>query len=545
MKKTIIALFVLFFAAGILFGGGGQEETAEPKAKEEEKGIFPVSKILIGTNREYVGETYANFNLGHLTWAVSQDPLFFTNLDGEYEPGLALSYTLDDDGLVWVFELRDDVTWHDGEAFTADDVVFSMNYQKTHSKNKSKYDNLVSIEAVDPSTVKTTIKEPDYYWLDTMANFYPIPEHVWSNVEDPYAFDDIQSASVGTGPFAFVEEDPDAGTLTWKGYEDYYEGPPAIGTLVLRHYGTPDALAIALQTGEIDTIWNYARGLDYQFVPMLVTNEDIDFMIQEPNGITNVLWMNTDNQGTDDVTVRKAISKAIDYQELSNLMCGGYGAVGNAGFVPSVGYKYYKETETLSRDMDAAKALLDNGGYKDIDGDGYREFSNGDEMVLRLVVRNDKSDYLRACERIIVYLKEAGIKVDLQPVDFKTWLKFADNRYASQPKEMELTLIGTTYSGMTPTYGAFYLGGGAGISNYDDGEFVEIYRKMYTTFDENKRRELIHDYQDNLAENVPALALYNMKVIQPYSNEYKGWAMEDPSWGIMCHDTYFNLRPVE
>jgi peptide/nickel transport system substrate-binding protein len=539
MNKTIIFFIGLLLVGGMLFAAGEQEAAAG------ESFSGPVSKIVIGTNREYIGQTYVGFNQGHLTWAVSQDPLFFTNLDGDYEPGLAESYEVSGDGLVWTFKLRDDVTWHDGRPFTAGDIVFSIQYQQTHSKNKSRYNSLVSAVAEDDTTLVTTIKAPDFYWFDTMANFYPLPEHIWSTVPDPYEFDDIEAASIGTGPYAFVAEDPDAGTLTWKGYEGYYKGAPAIEELVLRQYGTPDALAIALQTGEIDTMWNYARGMDYQFVPMLVANKNIDFMIQEPNGITNVLWMNTANPGTDDVAVRQAVAKAINYRELSNLMCGGYGAVGNLGFVPSVGYQYYKETPTLTRNLDEANRLLDDAGYMDVTGDGLREFPGGDEMVLRLVVRNDKSDYLRACERIVVYLAEAGLAVDLQPVDFKTWLSTADNRHAEQPKQFELTLIGTTYSGMTPNYGARYIGGALGIANYNDEEFQEIFAAMSTTFEPAERKKLIHAYQDNLAANVPALALYNMQVIQPYSNKYEGWAMSDPSWGIMCHDTYFNLRRVK
>ncbi len=116
-------------------------------------------------------------------------------------PWLAEDWDISDDGKVYTFHLRRDVKWHDGQDFTANDVVFSVNYQEEHPPlSTMDYSIFDRVEKVDDYTVKLYTTEPSAPFLYEMTSIYMLPEHIWGDIDDPQQFTDDASL-IGTGPF--------------------------------------------------------------------------------------------------------------------------------------------------------------------------------------------------------------------------------------------------------------------------------------------------------------------------------------------------------
>ena len=143
---------------------------------------------------------------------------------------LAESWESSDDGLEWTFHLREGVTWHDGEPFTADDVVFTTDYIKGKASispiGSSWYNTGVinSVEALDDYTVVITLNYPYAPFMQQVAAVIPImPKHIWEDVEDPSKYMEDEAA-IGTGPFILEDYDTDQQSYKYTANKDYFLG---------------------------------------------------------------------------------------------------------------------------------------------------------------------------------------------------------------------------------------------------------------------------------------------------------------------------------
>ena len=275
------------------------------------------------------------------------------DMDGKPSPDLAVSWEANADATVWTFALRDGVTFHDGSAFDAGDVVYSLERvldPAMDSPARSAVRMITAVEAVDDMTVRITLDTP----------FADMPLQLMDyrlRIIPEGSGDTIATTGIGTGPFRLETFDAE-GTTVVVANMDYWEGPPGVERMEI--IGIPDGQARlqALLGGQIDM----ERGITAQQAPMLQGSDR--FVIQEiPTGNWRGLVFRTDVEPFTDPRVRKAVRLVADRQELVDLVLGGQGVV--ACDTPVNPRDQYRAEMDCPQDIAQARALLAEAGFPD------------------------------------------------------------------------------------------------------------------------------------------------------------------------------------
>lgn len=297
---------------------------------------------------------------------------------GEPEGEIARSWEHNEDLTEWTVHLREDNLWHDGVPVTAHDIRFTLelwrhpdvDYWYGHA-----YDSSV---VVDDHTIRVHFNQPSRLLLDSWIVYYP--RHLLADL-DPAGFYDWEfwTRPVGNGPFRYVRHVPDLLT-EYEPNPDYHRGPPGIDRLVLR-YGSgtiPQLLA-----GDVDML------LDVSPIEAMHVKDDPRFRVyheQIPAG-RYLVW-NTAKPQFDDVRVRRALTMALDRRELHAVLGYGDALPITDGIYTPCQYMRRDLADPLPYDPEGARALLDEAGWIDRDGDGVRERGNT-ELRFELAVADE------------------------------------------------------------------------------------------------------------------------------------------------------------
>ena len=269
---------------------------------------------IAGDPGETVNVITTSDRYGLSTIKMIYSPLYMNNADG-INWFLATDYSVSDDNLTYTFNLRDDVTWSDGEPFTADDVVFTYEEMEKEENVGWAYSQLVynegtvKVTKVDDYTVSFTFPFQTPTAVEMLSQIFIMPEHIYKDVTD-YEHNDYNMNSVGTGPYKLV--DYQAGSyLRFEANESYFKGTPSIKNIVFRIIENSDTAILALQSGEIDA---------YSATPSEVEKLDMD-----QNNLTaytytegRVGYMMINCNRVPDQKVRQAIFYALDKKAMND-----------------------------------------------------------------------------------------------------------------------------------------------------------------------------------------------------------------------------------
>ncbi len=260
------------------------------------------------------------FHDGLIEWAELQT----------FEPGLAESWTVSDDELVWTFKIREGVTFHDSTPCTAEDVAWSLNLlmEGMIGPLELYVTSFEEVVALDPTTVQITLSEPTALMLSARLHYaWILPRSVWEGMtyDEIMEFED-PAAVIGTGPYKLVEYVEDEYMIV-EANEDYYRGKPVIDRIVIQQYATEDAMVQALLAGEVDLI----DEVPFTAVQPLQAAENVEVVIM-PSLSLDDLVINSNANGTqpeslNDPAVRLAMDYAIDKQEIIDVAYAGYAEV--------------------------------------------------------------------------------------------------------------------------------------------------------------------------------------------------------------------------
>ncbi|WP_048189272.1 ABC transporter substrate-binding protein [Methanocella conradii] len=529
MNKAISTMLLVILLISVAIAGcstGSQVTTPTEKA----------IKLTIGTTNAVNDINIVDDSFSKFKARTVCEGLIIQNPDGSFAPCLAESWE-NPDASTWIFHLRKNATWHDGVPVTAKDIKFNLEYYPAKiAEYKQHWGQIDSVETPDNHTVVIKLKTPNSNFLTNLMVMRAVPEHIFKDVSDPKTFNDM-NATIGSGPYKFVGFDKDAGILRFKAYDNYWGGKPSVDTIEIRIFKNQDTMIMALQKGEIDTTYMYSKGIDYYYVPKLLQDNDIGISIMNSTGVT-ALFFNTERPVLNNATFRRAISYAIDYNELNNLFTAGYGEPGTRGFLPTSSYNY-EDKGLLAQDVSQSKKLLDSIGMIDRDGDGFREAPDGKKFQPELLTRTDVADYPRISDVVKKYLNAVGIDVRIKLVDKATFQKIANTE-----KTHDMLISSTTPWGMMTWcgYGSCYFDSrNIGYTMTKDPVYTSIVDRIFNTTDVAAQKQLAYEMQDYYASEMPAIAFYTSNVIQPYNKKYEGWTY-DPMYGIMSYGTFFNLH---
>lgn len=506
-KKMAAALITL---ALVLSGCGGGDDggSAKPPATERPAQVdrLRLSGFDIGYPSPFAylkgpGLVQVNFVFDTLIWKDDT---------GKFVPLLASAWEHSANGTEWRFTLRDGATWHDGRPVTADDVVFTFQYMTTGpGKDALGFigkPEVTEVVAEAPNRVLIHLPGPSALFEPTVAGRVPIiPKHIWSGVTDPAKYLD-RTAVIGSGPYRLESYDRAAGSYLYTANDSYFLGKPYVRRL--EFVPAPNALQ-ALGAGGIDAATVGVENLE-EAIPdsVLKAYEGGKYgRVTAPGEANRALHFNIGaGFPYNDKRFRQAVAFGIDRQDLVKRILVGRGQPGSSGNLAPSNPFLAEGLPTYGRDLTRAKALLDEIGLKDANGDGTRDLPDGRPFTPELQTNSLFSP--QTPQLIKEYLREAGIDVQIKSLDQATSdANGIEGRYG-------MALF--TYGGMggDPDYLRTRLSSKSQakvyskIHGFTNARFEELAGKQRVTIDVPAREKLVDEMQQIVAEELPLLSLY-------------------------------------
>jgi peptide/nickel transport system substrate-binding protein len=509
----------------------------------QKNGIKPGGQLVYGSLQE---PNTLNPILSDLLATAEVSSLIFSGLivnndKGEWMPDLALEVPtlqnggVSQDGLTVKYKLRPDVTWHDGKAFTAEDVKFTwqtiMN-PKVSAVSRAGYDKIAAIETPDSLTVIVRFKE---YYAPYLTLFTSIlPKHILE-------FEDINKSSfnrapIGTGPFK-LKEWRLAEAVVLEANTAYYRGKPNLDTILYKVIPDNNIMLTQLKVGALDIVTN----IPFSQIDQVKGIGGIQ-VVNTPNMIWEHFDFNLDNILFQDIRVRQAISLGIDKQALivNVLKKSASPAVGDQS---PLSWAYNPAAKQAVRDVGAARDLLSQAGWKE--GTDGIFAKDGRKLAFSLSVPAGTKTRELVAQSIANQLKEVGIQVDVKMVDGKMFFsdilknrRFETAMYAwvagIDPNNFNLWNSKAIPSAKNQYEGQNYPG-------WRNAEIDSLTEQGIRIADTEKRKQIYFRVQDIILQECPVIPLYfrnNIDVVKntvanyhanptPAGNLWNSW-----QWGF-------------
>ncbi len=415
---------------------------------------------------------------------------------------LAESWEISDDGLAITFHLRKNVHWHDGKTFSSEDVKFTHEElvdPNTRTPYASDYLMVDRVEIVDPHTVRVIYKEPFSPGLESWGMGI-LPRHIFEKGD--FNNHPANRRPIGTGPYKFVEWKTDE-RIVLEVNEDYFEGRPYIDRIIYRIVPDQAVQFLELRKGTIDTM-----GLTPDQFQKEAVNKEFQDKINKfryPSFGYTYLGYNLRNPLFKDERVRRAITYAVNRQEIIDGVLLGLGQVSTGPFPPT-SWAYNKTVPVYDHNPEEAKELLYKSGWQDSDGDGILD-KDGKPFSFTLMT-NQGNKMRQLCATIIQSnLKQIGIRVKIRILE---WASFI-HQYIDK-KNFEAVILGWSLSRDPDQYSIWHSSqikeGQYNFVSYSNPEVDRLLVEGRRTFDTEKRKEIYHKIHAILAEEQPYTFLY-------------------------------------
>ncbi|QKY71804.1 peptide ABC transporter substrate-binding protein [Lentibacillus sp. CBA3610] len=573
-KWFIFLIFVLAF--GLFLAACSGDSASEGDAEEPEEGS-DTEEEEPASDEPQMGGTLTGamdtapagvFNPIFYEEAYEANILDFThesllsqNDSLEFEPHLANDWEINDDQTEITLTLEEGVTWHDGESFTADDVVYTYKAMSSpgyveaggirteyvvrllgyEEFNNGETDEFEGVVAEDDHTVTFKFAEPNVTILKDV-NFPIIPEHIFGDVpidemtEHPATLN--AGEVIGTGPFKFTEMLEREQYILEKN-ADYWKSEPYLDQIVWQVVDQSVMLGL-LENGEIDFIGDPSGvpAPDFETVDALDHVEIIEqtdfgyqlmgfIMNHRPDSQVESGELNPDewipNEDMSNQQVRQAMAYAIDRQAIVDNLLHGHGSMINAPIAQQF-WAYDEDAATqYEYDPEQAEALLDEAGYEDTNDDGYRETPDGEEWVVNLNYPTGNQLREDSAPIIADFLEQVGIQIDLrQPTEMTAFQEnLTDNN-----EDWDLYLLGWSLGSGDPDPSALW-GTEAAYNfsrwNNDDSEqLMAEAMQPPEAFEQEYRSEKYSEWQAEFSEDLPALLLYAQNKIYAFNERVNG-----------------------
>jgi peptide/nickel transport system substrate-binding protein len=416
------------------------------------------------------------------------------------KPLLATEWSVSQDNLRYTFKLRPNVKWHDGTAFTSDDVAFSiLRLKEAHPRGRITYLNVTAVETPDPLTAIIVLSKPAPFLISAQSSSESpiVPKHIFEKLK-PADGQTLETA-IGTGPFK-LKEFVTGSHLIFERNPDYWDaGKPYLDRIVLRIITDPAARAVALETGEVD--------IGETPVPLA----DLERLKQNPNlvidtttyaysGPQQQLFFNYDNALLQNRDVRLAIAKAINLEEIVNVALFGYAQVSPSPVSTALPKWYDPAVKGYPHDPKEAERLLDAAGLP--------RQADGKRFKLRLTY----NAYLPAGYADVIrnQLEKIGIGVEIKKYDLPTYLKTV---YTDRAFDLVVESLSNTFDpslGIQRAYWSKNFKIGLPFSNaahYVNPQADALLEAAAVEPDEKKRWDLWSKFQHLIQDDVAAVNL--------------------------------------
>jgi peptide/nickel transport system substrate-binding protein len=490
MLVTLLPVFAAACGDGSAGNAGGAGEPASG-------GTAIVSRVSdFDAFNQFVSTDY---DTGQILRFMLFMPLVTLDEELNYQPYLAESMSMTEDGLSLTFRLREGMTWHDGVPVTADDVVWSVETYMNPDlafANVQYFQFIEHVERVDDLTVSFHFNAAHSDPLADFLDWEPMPRHLLAEVP----LTEMRNAAfnrspVGNGPFRFVSWTTNQ-QVVFEANPDFVLGRPRLDRVVFRIIPEQTTELTELLTGRIDMM----RAVPPAEAARVETSSSARLLPYSSRSYTFLAW-NTRNPLFEDPRVRRALSLAIDREQIVDALLYGYGRVALSDVLPFQ-WQFAEDIEPWPHDQAQARQLLTAAGWTDSDGDGVLD---RDGRPFRFILETNQGNDLREDIIVIVQSDLRQVGIDVQP-RLAEW-----NSLIARLREKQFEAVVSGWSvdfKFDPTETLGCRGGVYNYPSYCNPEADSLVETALTTLDQEEARPLWHRYQEIIHEEQPYTFLY-------------------------------------
>ena len=438
---------------------------------------------------------------------------------GKIIPDLAESYELDEEKTTYTIRLKNNVQWHDGEKFNADDVLFTANLISDPAYKSPLRSNWqgIEIQKIDDYTVSFKVKNPYVGFLNNLT-FGVLPKHIWEGImPDNFHLSELNLEPIGTGPYKYssFQKDSKGNILSYKLISNpaYFEGKPYISKLTFNFYID--------ETSALDA-YNRKEVMGINSLP---SQKISDIKIQKSGNIHKfdlpryyaVFFNQTKSIPIASDEVRQALSLATDRQEIIEKVLNGNGQPALSPFLPGMAGPS-DDSQKITFDLTKANEILDTGKW--VRGeDGVRTKDNV-RLEINLVT-TDWEELTQTAEILKNQWEKIGVRVNVTPFSISD----IQQNYI-RPREYEALLFGQVLGADPDPYSFWHSNQkkdpGLNLSLFGADETDKLIEEGRVEFDAEKRAATYRKFQEELAKETPAVFIYSPEYIYPVAKKVQG-----------------------
>ncbi|MGO1770028.1 MAG: ABC transporter substrate-binding protein [Microbacterium sp.] len=493
-----VAAIVLLAGCSSAVTGGGSDGADRDTLRIGLSGgvntLDPHNTASVGSDLSVIGSIYSS--LVHRT------------ADGEITADAASSWE-QTEPTTWTFELDPDVTFSNGDALTADDVVW--NFERVQDPDRalrlqSFFTNVTDVTAEGDTTVTIHTEKPDADLLQSMSFFYLL-DPAWAEDNDPSA------DAMGSGPYELTDYTP-KGALSLAARDDYWGEPAAIPTVEYADLGNAEAEVNALQAGEIDLVSSLAPKDMERF-----EGDDAVTIDALESSRAAFVKFNTRLDPVSDVKVRQALNYAVDKQAIIDSIMRGTVDPSNGQILTENFTGYDPDLEAYPYDPDKARALLADAGYSD---------------GLEIALEYPTDQYVEGeaiVQAVAAQLEEVGVTVKTSTAPFDVWL----SKYVEEGDMAQSIYITQSWQTTSGFLGLFEQS--SPYAYWDDDEFTKLLDAARFAETPEKQDAAYAETLAYFREQAPVLFLFPQPAIYG-TNAALEWTPSPDGW-ILPYDMSF------
>ena len=494
-RKIMCALLAGSLAAGLLAGCG---KSAGEKADTEDTAASGENSALDKTGGDggeiTIGVTSFADTLEpteqYFSWVVSRygvgETLVRFDENGEIVPCLAESWKISEDQLTWTFKIREGVKFSNGDDMTPELVKASLERTFELSDRAVSFFEPASME-VDGQNLLIKTKEPVAILPGSLAD--PLFLIVDTQADtDAFAME----GPICTGPYAVESFSPTDSCVVVRN-EYYWDGEVPLDKVTLKCIDDQTTRSMALQTDEVQIAYNLKT-------ENLADFEDSgEYNIQQLESLRSTYAFMNQNGVLGDKALRQAVIRGLDKETYCDTLLEGGATAGKAPVPPTLDFGFDELKDENAYDPDGAKALLEEAGYKDTDGDGFVETPSGAKLELNFVIYTSREELNVYAQAAQASLKDMGINVKLNTVSYETLLDMRD----SGEFDMLIWNVLVANTGDPEKYlrENWYSTSSSNQMGYSNPQVDELLDQLVTEFNEDTRKNLIMQIQQLIMDD--------------------------------------------
>lgn len=482
LKKVQAILLALTLGTTVVGCGASNSETTGNSAATSEGETDKDKDVLVYGSGDYDQINPALTEHGEINSLIFSG-LTAHNAENEVVPCLAKSWEYDEETHTYTFNLRDDVLWHDGEKFTAEDVKFTIESilnPDNQSEIVSNYEDITNIEIVDDYTIKLTLEDKNVAILDYLT-VGVIPKHLLEGKD--LTTDSFNQNPIGTGPFKLESWDMGQ-SITLVKNEDYFNGGVGLEKVIFKIVEDDSARVLQLKSGELDLAQVTAKDIE-----TFENNDDFDVNVLKTADYRGIMYNFTKPLFKDNEELPNALSYGIDREAIVKSVLLGYG---EGAYSPlQMGDYNNSDMEKFEYNPEKAKKELEENGWV-LNNDGVYE-KNGTPLAFEIICMEGDQVRIDMANICAQQLKEVGAKVTVRVEANVDW----------ENEDSYLVGWGSPFDPDDHTYKVFKTGEASNYNSYSNSEVDELLTKARQTNDFNERLQYYKEFQEELTEDMP------------------------------------------